>query len=46
MKEERKSEYPKKNPDDELQKMPHDTKARNFKPQVETRTPTLVLVAG
>ena len=33
MKEWRKPEYPEKNPDDELQKMPH-TKARNFKPQL------------
>ena len=33
MKKERKSEYPEKNPDDELQKTPH-AKARKIKPQL------------
>ena len=33
MKEGRKPEYPEKIADDELQKMPHTKKARQFKPQ-------------
>ena len=44
MKEGRKPEYPEKTPGDELQKMPHTT-ARRFKPQSETRTHAVALVA-
>ena len=42
MKEGRKPEYPKKSPNDELQKMPH-TKAQNLKPQARLERE---LVAG
>ena len=44
MKEEKKPEYPEKIPDNHLQKIPH-AKARKFKPQSETQTCTLALVA-
>ena len=45
MKEGRKAEYPEKTPEDKLQKVSH-TKTWKFKPQTETWTRTLALVAG